>query len=241
MIGAANGSSRSVPAQCSRQPSTWTVSVWPMNSSRLPPPAPLRFAPDIGPAGQEIRATRDRSRPSACISLFEEGDEIRLVAGDAFAADGAAQQRDRRRRDRARRASASVKSFASSSALPPAARPALAGGSEMRPSGASTPNSVLCRWPSPIAAAPTIAARAPSSLASTVDRIGEAARQQRLHPLDQISGRSADRAAEDDLFRIGDRGDGARCRAPDSAPSRRAPRRALSLAGIGALEDRRAR
>ena len=43
-----NGFSRSVPCQCSLHPSTWTVSVWPMNRSRLPSLRPVRVPQIFG-------------------------------------------------------------------------------------------------------------------------------------------------------------------------------------------------
>lgn len=100
----------------------------------------------------------DFSRPHLA---FKKADEIRLVAGYALGSDRAAQQGNRivtvercaqfsRQKVRRAHRKASRKVTVS------------AGGSDIRLSGASAPNSALWRWLRPIAAAPTMAARGPS-------------------------------------------------------------------------------
>ena len=142
-IAAANGSSRSVPAQCSRQPSTWTVSVWPTNEQPLAAAAPLRSPQTFGPAGQELARVPTLSSRAAH-PLERERRRSRLIAGDALAADRASQQSPAP----ASRSSAPggrTKSGASAFMTRPGSRSSpIAGGSETRPSGASTPNNVLC-------------------------------------------------------------------------------------------------
>ena len=126
--------------------------------------APL--APDVRAAGQEVGGPHVLD-PAPPHLGGEEGGEARLVAGDALAADGAAQQCQRvvaveRRRQ-------PVVERARVTPVTPASR---GGGSDSRASGASAPKSALCRCPSPIAAAPISAACGPSRLGAIATGAG---------------------------------------------------------------------
>ena len=196
---AAKGSSRSVPCQCCA-PAVHVHGVGvPDEEQPRPAAGAAPLAPDVRPAGQEVGGPHVLD-PAPPHLAGEEGGEARLVAGDALAADGAPEQRQRvvaveRRRqpvvERAAHASA------------PASR---GGGSDRRASGASAPKSALCRCPSPIAAAPISAACGPSRLGCDRHRRRHASGQERPHPRDQLRP-AADRAAEDDQPRVGDRRD----------------------------------
>ena len=124
--------------------------------------AALARAPDIGAAGQEIGSFHvgDAARLHL---LGEIGDETGLVAGDALLPDGAAQQGDGVIGIECGPQLLGQGAHLSTSRMDTT----LAGGREMRDSGASAPKSVLCKWPSPMAVAPTRAAWSPNSLAST--------------------------------------------------------------------------
>ncbi|MNY57065.1 hypothetical protein D3C86_1932140 [compost metagenome] len=102
----------------------------------------LSFAPDIRPAGTEICRLKAIQTKSA--HFFPEiGDEIGLVAGDALAPDGAAEKRDRRIAIQSfRQAGDQVVRHRHRATSCRAVM--LARGNEIRPSGASTPNNVLC-------------------------------------------------------------------------------------------------
>ena len=171
----------------------------------------LALAADVRDVPAGNRRLRCRSMLRACISLFEKGNEIRLVAGDALAADCAAQAGRSRRRDRARPAVARPGRWPSSSRGLPE-RPAIDRRQRHAAVGRVDAEQRIVQM------AETDRRRADdrrprAQLARLdVDRIGKAVWQQRLHAR-QDFGPQADRAAKDDLLRIGDGRDRAMPRA----------------------------
>ena len=82
------------PGPALRQPRTWTVSVWPVSSSRGPPPSPLQPRPDIRAARREIlqRHALGAERRQLPREPFREAA---FVSGDARRGDRALEQIER--------------------------------------------------------------------------------------------------------------------------------------------------
>ena len=93
-IAPPNGFSRSVPAQCSFQPRTCTVSVCPSMSNMSAPARPLRRPQTFGrPGANSRRATR--SAPIESSSSFIMAAKVGLFTSDAPRRDRTAEQGER--------------------------------------------------------------------------------------------------------------------------------------------------